>query len=115
MARLLDDGQTLEIIRVCTDGTPQACSMLYGALCRAGKALGYTRAVTYTLGTEPGTSLRAAGFVKSSNTNGGRDWARAARPRYEEDLFGSRRIECQERVRWDRLLASAVSQGKDEE
>src|SRR5574340_192720 len=50
------------IARVGTDGVHNGCSMLYGAMCRAAKALGYQEAWTYTLPGEPGTSLRAAGF-----------------------------------------------------
>jgi hypothetical protein len=56
------------------------CSMIYGALCRAGKALGYREAWTYTLHWEPGTSLRAAGFIDMGMTNGG-EWDRPSRPR----------------------------------
>lgn len=58
-ARMLDDNQTLELTRVCTLGTPNACSMIYSALINAGKALGYTRFVTYVLHTETGDSLKA--------------------------------------------------------
>lgn len=47
------------------------CTMLYGALCRAAKALGYREAWTYTLPHEPGTSLRAAGFIDMGVTDGG--------------------------------------------
>jgi hypothetical protein len=49
VARLLDNGTTLEVNRVCTDGARNACSMLYGAAWRAAKALGYKRLITYTL------------------------------------------------------------------
>jgi len=35
-------------IRVATDGTPNACSLLYAAAWQAAKALGYRRLVTYT-------------------------------------------------------------------
>lgn len=63
VSRYLDDGLTLEINRCCTDGTKNACTILYGAACRAAKALGYKRIVTYTRETEPGTSLRASNFV----------------------------------------------------
>lgn len=59
------------ISRVATDGAENACSMVYGALCRAAKALGYREAWTYTLPDEPGTSLRAAGFVDMGMTSGG--------------------------------------------
>jgi hypothetical protein len=62
VARALDDGRTLEVSRVATDGVRNGCSMLYGACRRAALALGYRRLVTYVLDTEPGTSLRAAGW-----------------------------------------------------
>src|SRR4051812_12133280 len=48
-ARMRDDGRTLEVARVATDGCPNACSALLGAAWRAAKALGYTRLGTYTL------------------------------------------------------------------
>ena len=54
VARHLDDDWTAEVLRVCTDGTKNACSMLYGAAWRAARAMGYRRLVTYTLNTEPG-------------------------------------------------------------
>ena len=59
------------IARVAVDGVPNACSMIYGALCRAAKALGYLEVWTYTLPEEPGTSLRAAGFEDRGLTDGG--------------------------------------------
>jgi hypothetical protein len=57
-----DDRRTLEVNRCCTDGTKNACSFLYAAAWRVTKELGYTRLITYTLATESGTSLVAAGF-----------------------------------------------------
>jgi hypothetical protein len=62
VARGYNDGVTLEVNRTCTDGTPNANSMLYGAAWRAAKALGYQRLITYTQEGESGTSLRAAGW-----------------------------------------------------
>jgi hypothetical protein len=59
------------IARIGTDGVKNGCSMLYGALCRAAQALGYREAWTYTLPSEPGTSLRAAGFDEMGMTDGG--------------------------------------------
>jgi hypothetical protein len=59
----LDDGLTLDVARLCTDGTKNACSMLYSAAWRAAKSLGYSRIITYTLKSESGASLRAAGWV----------------------------------------------------
>ena len=63
VGRYLDDGETLEVNRCCTDGTRNACTMLYGAAWRAAKALGYRRIITYTLKSENGASLRASGWM----------------------------------------------------
>lgn len=71
IARKLDDGLTLEIRRVCTDGTRNACSMLYGACSRCAREMGYKRVVTYTLVSESGASLRAAGFKDCGEAGGG--------------------------------------------
>lgn len=54
VSRYLDDGWTLEVNRLCTDGTRNACSMLYAAAWRAAKAMGYKRVVTYILDSENG-------------------------------------------------------------
>ena len=62
VSRYMDDGLTLEVNRLCTDGTKNACSILYAAAFRAAKELGYKRLITYTLISEPGTSLYAAGW-----------------------------------------------------
>lgn len=78
--RLWEGTGKMVITRVATDGTPNACSKLYGALCRAGRELGYTEAWTYTLPEEPGTSLRAAGFEDMGLTAGG-EHGRKNRPR----------------------------------
>lgn len=41
VSRYLDDGKTLEVNRLCTDGTKNACSFLYAAgWCCAGRAGG---------------------------------------------------------------------------
>ena len=61
-AHRLDDGYTLDVARLCTDGTRNACSMLYSAAWRAARAMGYTRIITYTLASESGSSLRSAGW-----------------------------------------------------
>jgi hypothetical protein len=80
VARALDDGVTLELLRVCTDGTLNACSKLLGAARRAAAALGYLRVITYTLPAEGGASLRAAGFDCIGATRGG-EWSRSSRIR----------------------------------
>lgn len=76
VARALDDGFTAEITRVCTDGTRNAASMLYGACRKAARAMGYDRIFTYTLPEEGGASLRAAGFKldKEDAGNSARMW-----------------------------------------
>jgi len=81
VARRLDDGRTLEILRCCTDGTRNACSKLYGACCRVGFAMGYDRILTYTLESESGASLRAAGFICEGQA-GGRQWTGARKRGY---------------------------------
>lgn len=81
VARGLDDGLTLEVTRCCTDGTENACSMLYGRARAAAKALGYRRLVTYTLVTEPGESLRGAGFERVGDVVKARPWSCKSRPR----------------------------------
>lgn len=100
----LQDGRTIEVTRVCTLGDRNACSMLYGALCRAAKALGYQRAVTYTLASEDGASLRAAGFAIDEELDDRPGWNSPSRPRYEMDLFGEIRRAPGPRKRWKRLL-----------
>lgn len=73
IGRYLDDGVTLEVNRLCTDGTKNACSILYGAAWRAAKAMGYKRIFTYTRESEHGSSLRASGWVCEGRA-GGRHW-----------------------------------------
>lgn len=62
VARAFDDGYTLEALRVCTDGTRNACSALLGAAWRTARASGHTRLITYTQDGEGGASLRGAGW-----------------------------------------------------
>ena len=73
VSRHLDDGFTCEINRVCTDGTKNACSMLYGACCRIAKNMGYKKIITYTLQSENGASLRASNFELIGKA-GGKIW-----------------------------------------
>ena len=82
VARRRDDGVTLEVTRLATDGTRNACSFLYGAAARATFALGYNRIGTFILKTEPGTSLAAAGWKMIGETPG-RSWNVPSRPRVD--------------------------------
>ncbi len=94
VGRRLDDGWTLEVTRCCVkDGIPNACSMLYRALWRAARALGYRRVITYTMESESGVSLTAAGFKVVGATAGG-TWSRTGRPRVD-------RHPLQPRLRWE--------------
>lgn len=62
-----DDGQTVEVQRVASDGTRNVCSALYGACARAAKAIGARRIITYTLDSETGASLRGAGWMREAD------------------------------------------------
>lgn len=76
-----DNGDTLEVARTATDGTPNANSMLYGAATRATFALGYRRLITYTQADESGASLRAAGWQVVAQRPARRGWDTPSRPR----------------------------------
>lgn len=80
VSRMLDDGKTLEVVRLCTDGTKDVCSFLYSRAARIAKELGYSKIITYILESESGTSLIATGWELEGHTTGG-DWNRASRPR----------------------------------
>lgn len=82
VARLRDDGLTLEVSRLCTDGERNACSFLYGAAARAAFALGYRRIGTYILASENGASVKAAGWRLIGQAGGG-SWSRSERPRVD--------------------------------
>lgn len=99
VARALQDGWTLEVTRVATDGTANACSMLYGAAWRAARALGYRRLVTYTLPEEGGASLRASNWSIVAETAGGGRWDCKSRPRV--DLHP-----LQTKIRWEAPCSS---------
>ena len=102
VSRMLMDGWTCEVQRCCTDGTFNACSMLYGAISRAAKALGYRRLTTYTLATECGASLRASGWTIAGSVRA-RGWANENRDRIDIDLFGATRV-IADRFRWEKAL-----------
>ena len=93
VARCLDDAFTLEVNRCVTDGTPNACSALYGAAARVAKALGYRRVFTYTRFDEEGASLRGAGWVLDDPEIRARSWAMPNRKRTDK-------TEVVKRKRW---------------
>jgi hypothetical protein len=93
-ARMLCDGWTAEVTRCATDGTPNACSVLYGAAWRAARALGYRKLITYTLKSEGGGSLVASGW-RSLGECGGGSWGRKGRPRVDKHP-------TQMKIRWEK-------------
>jgi hypothetical protein len=93
VSRHLDNGWTLEVNRLCTDGTKNACSFLYAAAWRATRALGYLKLITYTLPSEGGASLRAAGWRIIGQTKAD-DWDTPGRPRIDTNPK-------QKKLRWE--------------
>ena len=93
VSRHLDNGWTLEVNRCCTDGTTNACSILYGAAWRAAKALGYKKLITYTLLHEGGASLRASGWKLIGKAGGG-NWNVKSRPRIDTE-------HQQQKLKWE--------------
>lgn len=93
VARRIQDGWTAEVVRLCTDGTRNACSFLYAAAWRAARAMGFVKLITYTLSEEGGASLRAAGWRLIGEAGGG-SWSRDERPRVDEHP-------TQEKLRWE--------------
>lgn len=91
VARYRDDGMTLEVTRLCSDGTRNACSFLYGASARACFALGYRRIGTYILSSENGASVKAAGWRMIGETPG-RSWSVPSRPRVDKHPLQTRML-----------------------
>lgn len=87
-ARHYQDGFTVEVSRCCTDGAPNACSMLYGAAWRTARGMGYRRLITYTQSAEPGASLRAAGWRVVAERKPTKGWDRRNRPRADHGADG---------------------------
>jgi hypothetical protein len=79
-ARMSNRREMAEVTRVCTDGTKNACSILYAACARAARAMGYTRIKTFLLESEPGTSVEAAGWTYQETIEA-QQWDRPSRGR----------------------------------
>lgn len=92
------EGYTLEVNRTCTDGYPNANSMLYGAVARAAFAMGYRRVITYTQAGEGGASLRAAGYRVIAQRPPRPGWDTPSRPR---EIKGNENVE---RTLWDKAV-----------
>jgi hypothetical protein len=109
VSRNLDDGRTIEVVRVCTDGTENVCSFIYSRLARIAKEMGYERIITYILQSEMGSSLKASGWHKETDIKGG-SWDRPSRPRDLTDrqisIFGEPRpkYSTEDKQRWSKEL-----------
>ncbi len=99
-ARMAMQPGVLEVNRTCTLGTPNANSMLYGAIARAAKALGYRKLITYTLDSEPGSSLKAAGWIVDGHVTP-ETWERR---REQLPGMGNDRIPSGPKTRWRKDL-----------
>lgn len=111
VSRMYSPSTTLEVTRLATDGTPNACSVLYAAAARAGKELGYERIQTYILETEPGTSLRASGWFDEGPAGGGQ-WNYTGET---AGLFGANRRTDQPtcgKRRWCKVLVRKTDKPK---
>lgn len=107
VSRYLDDGKTIEVTRLCTDGTYNACSILYSRCARVAKDMGYEKIITYILETENGTSLKASGWKCEDASCGGGSWSVPSRPRQltEINLFGEQqKYPTSKKQRWCKEL-----------
>lgn len=107
VARQLDQYTIAEVSRLVTNGEKNACSMLYSACARAAQAMGYDKIQTYILEDEPGTSLKASGWVLDGVTSGG-NWNHSWRKGRREDQPMCRK------QRWIKILrVSPTDQATD--
>lgn len=96
VSRELQRQDVLEVTRLATDGTPNACSFLLARAREAAGAMGAAKLVTYTLPEESGASLRGAGFALHGEAGGG-SWSRAGRRR-------GNHAPLQTKLRWEAAL-----------
>ena len=99
VARGLDDGKTVEVIRLCSDGTKNVCTFLYSRCAKAAQELGYSRIVTYILESESGVSLKAAGWHLENPSCGGGSWDCPCRPRANRGGYPT-----EKKQRWEKDL-----------
>lgn len=116
IARMMQDGFTMEVLRVCViDGVSElhACSNLYGRCLRIARDQGYRRVITYTLASESGSSLKAAGFVRVAEVSAAATWSVPCRKRTQtiKTLFGDvEKRDSGPKVRWERILTNGGGQ-----
>ena len=100
VARLTDASRVLEVTRLCTDGTRNACSALYSAAARVGREMGFEKIQTFILESETGVSLKASGWKREGETSGG-TWSRQSRMRFDKHPLDIK-------ARWSLQLKSPV-------
>lgn len=83
VARNIDPSKTLEVTRLCTDGTKNVCSFLYSAAARIAREMGFHYIQTYILESENGISLKASGWMYKYTTKGD-TWNRKSRERIDK-------------------------------
>lgn len=99
VARMTDAYHVLEILRCASDGTKNAISQLYGAICRAATAMGYDSVQTFTLPEEGGASMRACGFTFAGVCGGGQWTHTDGKPRRTDQP-------TQEKHKWTKILGA---------
>lgn len=98
VSRMVDPYRVAEVVRLVTDGTKNVCSFLYSASARVAREMGFVKIQTYILESEPGTSLRASGWVLEDTTSGG-NWNHGRRKGRREDQ------PMVSKQRWAKVLA----------
>ena len=107
LSRHLCDGETLEVLRCCTNGRPNVASFLYSRVARIAREMGYKKIITYILQSELGTSLKASGWELDKNDCGGGTWSSPSRPRelVQITLFGTeQKYPTERKQRWVKHL-----------
>jgi hypothetical protein len=99
VARCFDKWWCLEVTRVATDGTPNACSTLYGRIWRVAKESGYLRVITYTQEGESGASLRAVNWTPIAELRPRTGWDTPSRHREDHGTDGVARILWEQRTK----------------
>ena len=97
VARLMNDGFTMEVLRVCAkeDSPKNTCSFLYGRSWRVWQQMGGLRMITYTLQSESGSSLKGSGWKIVGETKPSKGWSRKNRDRKWQPIYG------QMKFRWE--------------
>lgn len=108
--RHMDDGKTLEVLRLCSQGGQNVCSFLYSRAARIAKEMGYTKIITYILESESGANLKDSGWKLEEEGVGGGSWNCPSRPRELEatqlSLFPEKKkYPTEKKQRWEKDLS----------